>query len=158
MLVSIDGQLLHDWPVSTGRPGYETPDGAFRPFRMDIDHRSEEWDDAPMPYSIFFTGNGVAVHGTNEQNALGRPVSHGCVRLSVNNAATLWDLVQEQDMANTTVVVNGSVPSANGPVVANADPMVLTPPAAIGAPAPQPLPSDAMAERRPGLFAFLVGG
>ena len=79
---------------------------------MEIDHHSDEWDDAPMPYSIFFTKIGHAIHGTNEQRNLGRPVSHGCVRLSVKNAAALWELVKRQKMANTTVVLSGTIPNA----------------------------------------------
>ena len=136
MLVSIDGQLLYVWPVSTGRPGYRTPDGSFRPMRMDINHRSEKYDNAPMPYSIFFTTTGVAVHGTDEQRDLGRPVSHGCVRLSVNHAAILWNLVEDQNMANTTVVVTGSIPSTNPPIVADARPTVRSPAPSAFAPSP----------------------
>ena len=64
MTVTVDGNQLYDWPVSTGGGGYDTPIGSFKPFRMEIDHRSEEWDDAPMPYSIFFTKIGHAIHGT----------------------------------------------------------------------------------------------
>ncbi len=64
---------------------------------MEIDHYSEEWDNAPMPYSIFFTQTGNAIHGTYEQRNLGRAVSHGCVRLSVKNAATLWGLVKHEN-------------------------------------------------------------
>jgi len=141
MVVTMDGQLLYNWAVSTGRSGYETPNGSYRPFRMDIDHRSTEYDDAPMPYSIFFTGSGIAVHGTNETDHLGRPASHGCVRLSVYDAETLWNLVEDQKMANTTVVVTGS-PRANAPVVAENAPMVL--------PSAQ--------ERQPGPFSRLFGG
>jgi lipoprotein-anchoring transpeptidase ErfK/SrfK len=151
MVVSMDGQLLYVWPVSTGGRGYDTPNGSYRPFRMDIDHRSEEYDNAPMPYSIFFTGSGIAVHGTNEADRLGQAASHGCVRLSVYNAETLWTLVQDQKMANTTVVVNGST-GADRPVVAQSDPMVVAPQAGYG----QPLPP--MRERQPGLFASLFGG
>jgi lipoprotein-anchoring transpeptidase ErfK/SrfK len=55
MTVTVDGKQLYDWPVSTGGGDYDTPSGSFKPFRMEIDHRSDEWDDAPMPYSIFFT-------------------------------------------------------------------------------------------------------
>ena len=68
---------------------------------MDRDHHSEEWDDAPMPYSIFFTKQGHAIHGTYEVRHLGQPVSHGCVRLSVKHASILWDLVKKNKMANT---------------------------------------------------------
>ena len=96
MTVSADGELLYTWPVSTGRDGYDTPNGAFNPLWMDRDHRSEEWDDAPMPYSMFFTKQGHAIHGTYEARHLGQPVSHGCVRLSVKNASILWELVKQQ--------------------------------------------------------------
>ncbi|MGA8957294.1 MAG: L,D-transpeptidase, partial [Pseudolabrys sp.] len=112
MTVTVDGKQLYDWPVSSGGRGYDTPSGSFKPFRMEIDHRSDEWDDAPMPYSIFFTKIGHAIHGTYEQRNLGRAVSHGCVRLSVKNAATLWELVKRQKMANTTVVLGGAIPGA----------------------------------------------
>ena len=91
MTVTVDGNRLYDWPISTGGGGNETPSGTFNPFRMEIDHYSEEWDNAPMPYSIFFTQSGDAIHGTYEQRSLGRAVSHGCVRLSRKNAATLWE-------------------------------------------------------------------
>ena len=127
MTVTVDGSQRYDWPVSTGRRGYDTPSGNFKPFRMEIDHHSDEWDDAPMPYSIFFTKIGHAVHGTSEQRNLGRPVSHGCIRLSVKNAATLWELVKRQKMANTTVVLSGGVPGgARPPAAARSRPMPLT--------------------------------
>jgi len=114
MTVTVEGRQLYDWPVSTGARGYDTPSGSFKPFRMEIDHRSDEWDDAPMPYSMFFTKTGHAIHGTYEQRNLGRPVSHGCVRLSVKNAAKLWELVKRQKMANTTVVLTGGIPAGAG--------------------------------------------
>ena len=75
---------------------------------MDKDHRSQEWDDAPMPYSIFFTASGVAVHGTNDTRRLGRAASHGCVRLSVAHAAMLWDVVKRESVSNTIVQVRGA--------------------------------------------------
>lgn len=132
--VTVNGQQLYDWPVSTGGSGYDTPSGTFKPFRMDIDHHSEEWDNAPMPYSVFFTKTGDALHGTYEQRSLGRAVSHGCVRLSVKNAATLWKLVQQEKMANTTVVLSGRVRGAEPPpTIASSQP----------APSPQPMPSGA---------------
>ena len=96
MTVTVNGVQLYNWPVTTGGSGYDTPGGAFKPFRMEIDHYSDEYDNAPMPYSIFFTQTGNAIHGTYEQRNLGRAVSHGCVRLSVKNAATLWNLVKQE--------------------------------------------------------------
>ena len=81
MTVTVDGDDRYTWPVSTGRPGYDTPSGEFQPFRMERDHFSREWDDAPMPNSVFFTKIGHAIHGTFDAKNLGRPASHGCVRL-----------------------------------------------------------------------------
>jgi len=108
MTVSVDGQQEYVWPVSTGTRRHETPTGTYKPFRMEEEHFSEEWDDAPMPYSIFFTPFGHAIHGTEHVANLGRPASHGCVRLAPEDAATLYTLVEEAGMANTTVVVNAS--------------------------------------------------
>jgi lipoprotein-anchoring transpeptidase ErfK/SrfK len=65
MTVTVNGEHLYDWPVTTGGSGYDTPSGTFKPFRMEIDHYSDEYDNAPMPYSIFFTQTGNAIHGTN---------------------------------------------------------------------------------------------
>ena len=110
MTVTVNGEQLYDWPVTTGGSGYDTPSGSFKPFRMEIDHYSDEYDNAPMPYSIFFTQTGNAIHGTYEQRNLGHAVSHGCVRLSVKNAATLWELVKQEKMANTKVVLSGAIP------------------------------------------------
>jgi hypothetical protein len=72
MTVSQDGAQLYAWPVSTGQRGYDTPSGEFKPFRMEKDHFSREWDDAPMPHSIFFTTRGHAIHGTEHTRNIGR--------------------------------------------------------------------------------------
>jgi hypothetical protein len=108
MTVAVDDVVRYRWPVSTGIPSYETPNGSFRTFRMEADHFSKEFDDAPMPHSIFFTKIGHAIHGTDSVNRLGSPASHGCVRLSRANASTLYALVQEQGVLNTTVTLTGS--------------------------------------------------
>jgi hypothetical protein len=109
MAVSVDGNQRWYWPVSTGRRGYDTPSGSFRPYRMEISHFSRQWDNAPMPHSIFFTSVGHAIHGTYESAYLGSAVSHGCVRLSTENATQLYDLVKAEGISNTRVVVTGSV-------------------------------------------------
>lgn len=109
MAVSVDGSQRWYWPVSTGRRGYDTPSGSFRPFRMEVSHFSRQWDNAPMPHSIFFTSVGHAIHGTYESAYLGSAVSHGCVRLSTENATQLYDLVKAEGTSNTRVVVTGSV-------------------------------------------------
>lgn len=107
MTVSIDGDREYVWPVSTGASGYTTPSGSYRPFRMEKDHFSKEWDDAPMPHSIFFTPKGHAIHGSFYVKSLGRRASHGCVRLAPENAAKLFALVQKAGMSNTRVIVKG---------------------------------------------------
>lgn len=107
MTVSIDGEKTYVWPVSTGVSGYTTPSGSYQPFRMERDHFSKEWDDAPMPYSIFFTPQGHAIHGSPYTKRLGTRASHGCVRLAPNNAATLFALVKKNGMKNTRVVLKG---------------------------------------------------
>ena len=107
MTVSIDGEKTYVWPVSTGVRGYTTPSGSYTPFRMERDHFSKEWDDAPMPYSIFFTPEGHAIHGSPYTKRLGTRASHGCVRLAPENAAKLYALVQKTGMRNTRIVLRG---------------------------------------------------
>ena len=117
MSVEVDGAQRYLWPVSTGRPGYDTPSGTFKPNRMDADHFSQEWDNAPMPHSIFFDLDGHAIHGFYDVKHLGRAVSHGCVRLSPDHATTLFSLVKAQGMSETKVVVAGRTPGGdNAPV------------------------------------------
>ena len=89
MSVAVDGQQRYSWPVSTGRPGYDTPSGTFKVNRMDADHFSQEWDNAPMPHTMFFDLHGHAIHGFSDVKHLGLAVSHGCVRLSPEHAADL---------------------------------------------------------------------
>lgn len=107
LTVSKDGKTLHTWPVSTGRTGRFTPAGDFRAFRMEKDHYSQEFDDAPMPYSIFFTQRGHAIHGSYETKKLGRPASGGCVRLAPENAKVLFELVKAEGVLKTKVNVSG---------------------------------------------------
>ena len=113
MTVTVNGEDRYVWPVSTGRSGYDTPSGDFQPFRMEKDHFSREWDDAPMPNSIFFSKIGHAIHGTFEARNLGRPASHGRVRLSTQNAATLFALVKQEGVFNTRVRLVGQIPNTD---------------------------------------------
>ena len=118
MSVTVDGAERYVWPVSTGRPGYDTPNGTFKVNRMDADHLSQEWDNAPMPHTMFFDLHGHAIHGFSDVKHLGLPVSHGCVRLSPEHATTLWDLVTAEGMSATTVVVSGQTPAGSSPEMA----------------------------------------
>jgi lipoprotein-anchoring transpeptidase ErfK/SrfK len=104
MTVYVDGVPRYSWPVSTARAPYATPRGAFRPQRMERMWYSRVYDNAPMPYAIFFH-YGFAVHGTNQTRALGRPASHGCVRLPTAAARELFMLVKEHGMSNSRIVV-----------------------------------------------------
>jgi lipoprotein-anchoring transpeptidase ErfK/SrfK len=108
MTVAVDGATRWRWPVSTGAHGYDTPNGNYTAFRMEKDYSSKEWDDAPMPNSIFFTQRGHAIHGSYDKR-LGKPVSHGCVRLNPANAAKLYSLVQSKGVTDTKVVVTGRI-------------------------------------------------
>ena len=104
MNVYVDGELTYTWAVSTGRRGFETPRGSFRAQWLDPEHLSSKYENAPMPHSVFFSG-GYAVHGSFDVRHLGRPASHGCVRLSPGHAATLYGLVEEQGVRATRVVI-----------------------------------------------------
>ena len=95
MTVSLDGVQQYEWPVSTGLRGYTTPSGVYSARSMNKIWYSRQWDNAPMPHAVFFTRDGHAIHGTLEVKRLGKPASHGCVRLSPENAATLYALVVE---------------------------------------------------------------
>jgi lipoprotein-anchoring transpeptidase ErfK/SrfK len=111
MYVAVNGVTQYVWPVSTGKRGYATPTGDFRPFRMEEEHYSKEWNDAPMPHSIFFTGQGHAIHGTTARK-LGRVASHGCVRLAPQNAAKLFALVERAGLGNTKIAIADKVSPA----------------------------------------------
>jgi lipoprotein-anchoring transpeptidase ErfK/SrfK len=94
----------YEWDVSTGRKGYRTPSGQFQPYHMTKMHYSRKYDNAPMPHSIFFHG-GYAIHATDAVDKLGRPASHGCIRLSPQNAKWLYRLVQEFGKENTYIEI-----------------------------------------------------
>jgi hypothetical protein len=95
--------------VSTGRWGYSTPNGSYRPQRLERKWFSRKYDMSPMPYSIFFDG-GYAIHGSYEVSRLGRPASHGCIRLSPSNASVLFALVKDRT-DDTRIVVTGEAPA-----------------------------------------------
>lgn len=104
MTVSMGGRVIHQWPVSTARSGYVTPRGSWRPKRLHRMWYSQKYDNSPMPYSVFYNG-GYAIHGTGAVRQLGRPASHGCVRLQTANAARFYALVREVGASNTRIVV-----------------------------------------------------
>jgi lipoprotein-anchoring transpeptidase ErfK/SrfK len=109
MTVTVDGRVRYRWPVSTGATNYSTPAGSYTPFRMERMHYSQEWDNAGMPHAIFFTKRGHSIHGSDHPG-LGTAVSHGCVRLTLSHAGTLYQLVNSVGMAHTRVVISGRDP------------------------------------------------
>jgi len=104
MDVYVDGSYYASWKVSTARRGYRTSTGSYKPKWLARMHYSSKYDNSPMPHSIFFHG-GYAIHGTYEIKRLGRPVSHGCVRLHPSNAAKLFSLVREYGMKNSVITI-----------------------------------------------------
>lgn len=104
MHVYLDGQLRYEWPVSTARSGKYTPRGEWTPQWLSRWHRSRRYNNAPMPFAIFYDGD-YAIHATESIYALGRPASAGCVRLHPDNASLLFAMVQREGMENMRVVV-----------------------------------------------------
>ena len=114
MTVTVEGHVRYRWRVSTGATQYSTPAGSYTPFRMEPMHYSREWDNAGMPHAIIFTRRGHSIHGSDNPG-LGTAVSHGCVRLTLSHAATLYQLVGSVGMAKTKVVVSGRDPPGYRP-------------------------------------------
>jgi len=104
MTVYHNGEIIGRWAVSTARAGKVTPSGTWTAKSLSRHHRSSRYDNAPMPYSIFYNGH-FAIHGTNQVKKLGRPASSGCIRLHPKNAAKLFSLVQSEGLGNMRVVV-----------------------------------------------------
>jgi len=104
MTVMHRGEVIGRWPVSTARRGKVTPTGSWKAKWLSRHHKSSRYNDAPMPYSIFYNGN-FAVHGTYQTKKLGRPASAGCVRLSPDHAAKLFSLVKSEGLDNTRIII-----------------------------------------------------
>jgi lipoprotein-anchoring transpeptidase ErfK/SrfK len=104
MRVYHENRMLYAWPVSTAKPGKITPTGTYSPEFLSKNHRSSLYNNAPMPFAIFYDGN-YAIHGTDQVKGLGAPASNGCVRLDPKNAEVLFDMVRSEGMENTRVVI-----------------------------------------------------
>jgi hypothetical protein len=115
-----NGKVKHVWPISSGRAGYVTQTGTFRPQWASKRWYSRQYEYAPMPHAIFFH-RGTAFHGTGAVGLLGRPASHGCVRLVPGNAALLFKLVHKHGYAQTKVAVHNGARSRGLAVAAKGD-------------------------------------
>ena len=96
-----------DWAISSARSGFYTPGGSFAPTHLELMHYSKKYHMSPMPHAIFFRG-GYAIHGTYSTGSLGRPASHGCVRLSPSNATTLYNMVRSE---GARISISGTPPA-----------------------------------------------
>jgi lipoprotein-anchoring transpeptidase ErfK/SrfK len=157
MAIFLDGLQKYDWPVSTGRAGYSTPSGNYTATSMNEVWYSKQWDNAPMPHSIFFIKDGHAIHGSYDLKNLGKPVSHGCVRISPENAAKLFALVEENGLENTKVVLTGVTPGGETKVASRAGGRSRYRQAGPGWYEPRDS-RYTQVETRPGLFGRSFGG
>jgi len=104
MRVYQNGKLKYVWPVSTARRGKVTPTGTWSAKWLSKNHKSSLYNNAPMPFSIFYSGN-FAIHGTNQISRLGRPASAGCIRLHPGNAKVLFNMAARYGLKNMRVRV-----------------------------------------------------
>ena len=105
MEVFVNGVRRHNWTISTGKEGWRTPVGTYRPFALTREYYSKKWR-MNLPYLVSISDSGIAIHGTDRTRALGRPASHGCIRLHTSNAAKFYELVERHGMGNVLVVVS----------------------------------------------------
>lgn len=104
MHVYVGGKKKYTWVVSTGKRGWRTKPGFYTPFAQKPKYYSKKWR-MSLPYTTWIGRDGTAIHGTYLTGKLGRPASHGCIRLSVANAAKFYKLVQSHGMWFTQVHV-----------------------------------------------------
>jgi len=108
-----DQQLLAWSNVSSGRPGHETPTGAFTISQKDIDHHSSLYDNASMPFFLRISDDGLGLHAGFLP---GYPASHGCVRLPLGMARELF---QRVDPGTPVEIISDSVhPAVSKPATA----------------------------------------
>lgn len=98
--------------ISSGKPHYETPDGTFTVLKKERFHRSNKYDDAPMPYMQRLTWSGLALHGGHPR---GYAASHGCIRLPMGFAAALF----KEETRGMQVVITGHAPARTETAVAS---------------------------------------
>ncbi|MBD60178.1 MAG: hypothetical protein CL808_08685 [Citromicrobium sp.] len=108
MYVFKDGTLWGTSPVSTGKPGHDTPIGIFPILQKKVFHRSNIYSNAPMPHMQRLTWTGIAIHAGRLP---GYPASHGCIRLPADFAKSLYQVTGK---GTTTVVVTNHKLESDG--------------------------------------------
>jgi len=99
-----EGRLLHAWAVSTATAGKITPTAVHRPEGLSRHHKSRPCDNAPLSFAICRDGD-HAIHGTARIGHLGKPASHGCVRLDPHDAEILFAMVKVAGMDGLRVKI-----------------------------------------------------
>lgn len=146
IVASLDEQRLYVYrngvaigisPISSGRKGYETPTGVYTILQKEREHRSNLYEDAPMPYMQRLTWDGVALHAGTLP---GHAASHGCIRLPQAFAGKLFEATRRGDVvvvASALVAPAAIVhPSAVAPIDLNGRPMIPEASAGPAFPAP----------------------
>ena len=85
------GELIGASTISSGRKGYESPIGRFQILEKKKFHRSNRYDDAPMPFMQRLNWYGIALHAGEIP---GYPASHGCIRLPTKFAQALFGVTE----------------------------------------------------------------
>jgi L,D-transpeptidase catalytic domain len=115
--VTPDGEA-RNWVISSGRTGFRTIRGTYRPYMLKTYHWSRKYR-GHMPHSIFFKG-GYAIHGTTYVSRLGSPASSGCIRLHPAAARELFNMVKTYGQGSTRISINGVAPDTGRTMVARA--------------------------------------
>jgi lipoprotein-anchoring transpeptidase ErfK/SrfK len=121
--------------VSTGKPGHETPTGTFRVMGKAVDHHSNLYNNAAMPYMQRLTSDGVSIHAGKIP---GTPASHGCVRMPLAMAKLLYGMTT---VGTVVTIINDQTPPAELETAALAR---VLPAATSGTPLLPARPSDAI--------------
>jgi hypothetical protein len=116
VVAKLDSKIFHVALASTARAGKSTPSGTFSGFHYKNKwHKSSLYNNAPMPYALFFNGN-IAFHGVLEDYYpyLGGIASAGCIRLQVDDALRFWEMVHIPNVRTVTKVYKaGTQPPAS---------------------------------------------
>ena len=104
MYVFVDGKRKYSWAVSTGKRGWRTKAGYYTPFAQRKKFYSSKWR-MSLPYLTMIGQDGTAIHGTYQTSKLGRPASHGCIRLNIGNAKKFYNLVERHGFWSTSIEV-----------------------------------------------------
>lgn len=132
-----DGSLVAFSTISSGKKGHETPPGIFTILEKNKDHKSNLYNDAPMPFMQRLTWDGIALHAGHNP---GRAASHGCVRLPLSFAKNLFDVTKygQQVIVMKNLDTPPPAPPAPPVIIKPVEPPV-TPPV-IPEPAPVTVP------------------